>query len=94
MDFVGNMDNAQVVVIGRRDSGLFYFFDPNNIEMLVKILDGCAINGHFWVFYAATTNVGFRVDVRDTVTAFRKPYENALGTSAPPVLDIEFEACQ
>lgn len=93
MDFVGGMDNAQVVTIGRRDSGLFYFFDPNNIEMLVKILDGCAINGHFWVFYAATTNVGFRVDVRDTMTAFRKPYENALGTSAPPVLDIEFEAC-
>lgn len=94
MDFIGNMDDAQVVTIGRRDSGLLYFFDSNNIEMLFKILDGCAINGHFWVFYAATTNVAFHVEVRDTVTGFMKPYDNALGNSAPPVLDIEFEACQ
>ncbi len=28
-------------------SGFLYFFEPTNIEMLVKTLDGCAINNHY-----------------------------------------------
>jgi hypothetical protein len=95
MDFAGNMDDAFTVAIpGRRDSGLFYFFDGNNIEMLIKVLSGCHINNRFWVFYAATTDVAFHLTVRDTVTGFVKPYDNALGEPAAPVLDIDFEACQ
>ena len=93
MDFAGNMDDAIAVTIGKRDSGLFYFFDQNNIEMLVKVLNGCGINNRFWVFYAATTNVAFHVEVRDTVTGFVKSFDNSLGTSAPPVNDTDFEAC-
>lgn len=95
MDFVGNMDDAfSVPIPGRRDSGLFYFFDGNNIEMLIKVLSGCHINNKFWVFYAATTDVAFHVTVRDTVTGFVKPYDNTLGEPAAPVLDIEYLSCQ
>ena len=44
---------------GREDSGLFWFFEPENIEILVKVLDACAPPfDSFWVFFAATTNVG------------------------------------
>lgn len=93
MDFIGNMDDAFSVGIGRRDSGLFYFFDTNNIEMLIKVLSGCHINNKFWVFYAATTDVAFHLTVRDTQTGFVKAYDNPLGTAALPVLDIEFESC-
>ncbi len=39
------------------ESGLFWFFDDDNWEMLVKVLDGCGTNGHFWVFLAAATDV-------------------------------------
>ncbi len=93
MDFVGQMGDADAVTIGRRDSGLFYFFDTNNIEMLIKVLSGCHINSKFWVFYAATTNVAFHVQVRDTQTGFTKGYDNAPGNPAAPVQDIEFEGC-
>lgn len=31
------------------DSGYFFFLDPDNTEMIVKVLDGCTINDHFWV---------------------------------------------
>src|SRR5262245_53869535 len=31
------------------DSGYFWFFDQANIEMVVKVLDGCAINNAYWV---------------------------------------------
>jgi hypothetical protein len=75
--------------IGRRDSGLFYFFDENNIELLVKVLDGCAINQRFWIFYAATTNVEMRVEVFDTRTRATKVYTNPLGSPAAPVLDTD-----
>lgn len=52
-------------------AGLFTFFHPQNPEVLVKVLDGCSVNGHFWVLTAAATNVGFEVRVRDTASGRR-----------------------
>ncbi|MCP3912053.1 MAG: hypothetical protein GY713_13970, partial [Actinomycetia bacterium] len=66
----GQMGDAQAIPldsIGIGKGGIFAFRNPANPEFLVKILDGCAINDHYWVFYAATTNVGFEVTVTDTV---------------------------
>ena len=47
-------------------SGLLYFFDRDNVELLVKILDGCAINGHRWVFVAPVTTLAFRLTITET----------------------------
>ena len=88
-NFEGLMDTANAVDIDRRDSGLFYFFGEDNIEMLIKILDGCEINGHYWISYAATTDVGFLVTVTDTSTGSIKTYSNPVGNLAAPILDIE-----
>ena len=44
-------------------SGLLYFFGRDNVEVLVKVLDGCAVNGHRWVFVAPVTNLGFRLAI-------------------------------
>jgi len=57
------------------DSGLFYFFEPNNWEMLLKVLDGCGFNQHHWVFAATASDVGLRLVVRDTTL----PDQNADG---------------
>jgi hypothetical protein len=85
---------ATAIPGGTNDSGLFWFFSPNNQEMLLKVLDGCHLNERFWVFYAATTNVEFTVVVTDTQTGRVKTYRNALGTPAPPVQDIgAFAVC-
>jgi len=76
------------------DSGTFWFFRPTNLEMLVKVLDGCPVNGHFWVFFAATTNVGFELTVTDTRNGQTKTYANPLGNNAEPVLDTAaFATC-
>lgn len=48
--------------------GYVTFFNPANIELALKVLDGTAINGHFWVFYASMTNVEFELTVRDLHT--------------------------
>jgi hypothetical protein len=76
------------------DSGFFYFFGADNWELLIKILDGCRINGRFWVFAAATTNVGYAITVTDTVTGEERVYSNALGTLPTAIADVEaFATC-
>jgi len=85
---------ASTVPFGSDDSGLFYFFTPNNWEMLVKVLNGCANNGHYWVFFAATTNVQFVVTVTDTQTGKVETYFNPQGVSADAVTDTTaFATC-
>ena len=46
-----------------RQSGLLYFFDRNNAEVLIKVLDGCGVNGHRWVFVAPVTDLAFNLTV-------------------------------
>ena len=58
------------------DSGLFWFFDPSNVELVVKVLDGRAVNGKFWVFYGALTNVEYDIKVHQVETGAEKTYHN------------------
>ncbi|MCH9650567.1 MAG: hypothetical protein K0U98_20195 [Deltaproteobacteria bacterium] len=88
--------SGQAVDFGRRDSGLFYFFNENNIEMLVKILNACSAPAFetYWVFFAATTNVEFNLTVIDTVADQVRQYVNPLGMAALPVQDTDaFATC-
>ena len=32
------------------DSGYFWFFDPGNVEVVVKVLNGCGVNSRYWLF--------------------------------------------
>ncbi len=86
-DFQDNTGSGMVVEFGSNDSGLFWFFDADNWEMLVKVLNGCAITNHYWVFSAATTNVEYTLRVTDTQTGVSKSYFNPLGTSAAAITD-------
>jgi len=79
--------------LGVNQGGLFWFFGATNPEMLIKIIDGCALNNRFWVFFAATTNVGFAVTVTDTVTGHQATYTNPDNHAAPPVQDTSALTC-
>jgi hypothetical protein len=61
-------------------TGDFWFYSPDNIDVVVKVLDGRVINGKFWVFVGSLSNVGYTVTVTDTVTAAVKIYTNPQGT--------------
>ena len=74
--FKVEVDSGMVADINPDDSGLFYFVDPDNWELLVKVLDGCGGNNNYWVFFAATTNVEFTVTVTDTQTSQKRTYPN------------------
>ena len=65
-----------------------WFFQPSNVELVVKVLDGRAVNGRFWVFYGALSNVEYTITVTDTVTGAVKTYFNPQGNLAS-VADTE-----
>lgn len=91
-DFAGTTGVGSVVpvgVVGGGDSGLFWFFAPDNWEMLVKVLDGCALNGHHWVFAAATTTVEHTLTVTDTLTGETAVYHNPLGRPSTTITDTD-----
>jgi hypothetical protein len=69
------------------ETGYFWFFDNNNVELVVKVLDGRAVNGHIWVFAAGMTNVRTVLTVTDTQTGTVKTYTNPQGTAFQPVQD-------
>ena len=58
------------------DTGTFWFFNPANTELIVKVLDGRPLNGHFWVFYGSLTNVEFTLQVTDSETGAVATYRN------------------
>jgi hypothetical protein len=74
--------------LGTDHGGMFWFFSPDNPEMLVKILNGCSTTDHFWAYISAGTNVAFTVTVEDTALAnVAKTYTNPDRTPALPIQD-------
>jgi len=64
------------------NSGYFWFFDPSNIELIVKVLDGHAVNGHWWVFYGALSNVEYTIHVDWPDRGLSRTYHNPAGRMA------------
>ena len=60
-------------------TGSFWFFAAANVELVVKVLDGRGVNGRFWVFYGALTDVEMHVKVTDTRTGAVKVYHSLPG---------------
>jgi hypothetical protein len=64
------------------DTGTFWFFEPTNVEAIVKVLDGRALNDHVWVFYGALSDVQYTLTVTDTQTGLTRRYANPQGVLA------------
>ena len=76
------------------DTGYYFFFNRNNVEMVIKVLRGCGINGHYWVFAGGLTNVEVEITVTDTATGTPKTYRNPLQTPFRPIQDTAaFATC-
>ncbi len=70
------------------ESGYFWFFGPDNVELVVKILAACDRDDPcFWVFAGGLTDLGVEVTVTDTWTGHSEIYANPLGVPFQPILD-------
>ena len=80
-DFQGDTGDGQAVPL-TSDTGYFWFFDSSNVELVIKVLDGRPVNGRWWVFYGALSNVEYAITVTDTITGVSKTYFNPPGELA------------
>lgn len=76
-------------------NGSFWFVSPENIDLLVKVLNGCgAGSDHYWVFAGSLTDVQATISVTDTSTGAVSTYTDPLGTGFAPILDTSaFATC-
>ena len=64
------------------DTGEFWFLSNNNVELVLKVVDGTTFNSHFWVFYGALSDLEYTITVTDTTSGAVKTYHNPQGTTA------------
>lgn len=75
------------------DTGYFWFFTDSNVEVVVKVLEGCTTNAHRWVFASGLTNVLVNLTVTDILTNTVKAYTNPQGTAFVPIQDTSAFVC-
>jgi hypothetical protein len=76
------------------DTGMFWFFTANNIEAIIKVVNGCVLNSRYWVFAGGLTNVQVVLTVTDTQTGTTRTYTNPQGTAFQPIQDTNaFATC-
>ena len=80
-------------IVRTDDSGEFTFFSSDNVELVVKVLNGCAVNGHYWVFAAGATNLEYILVVKDHVGGSTQSYFNPLFVPGRMTSDLEAFPC-
>jgi len=74
--------------LGITQGGIITLLDPSNPEVLIKVINACASPFQsWWVFYSATTDLGFTITVIDRRTQTIKTYTNEDLHAADPVQD-------
>lgn len=77
------------------DTGYLWFFNDQNVEVVVKVLNACTDPfNRYWVFAGGLTNVKVDLRVRDTSTGDVVEYTNPLRTQFQPIQDTDaFATC-
>jgi hypothetical protein len=79
---------------GTSDTGQFWFFSASNVEIVVKVLNGCGITNRYWVFAGGLTNVKVTLTVTDMQNGTVKTYINPINTAFAPIQDTAaFATC-
>lgn len=88
----GREGQARSGIWASGQAGLLWFFDPDNAEVLIKVLNGCSHNGHRWVYVAPVTDVHFNLWVSGP-NGRRWTYKNKLGRTAATRSDTAAFPC-
>ncbi len=90
----GDRSSKRLALPEAPDTALFAPSPQEDPQILLHVLDRCAVNGHYWLDFAAVTDVEFTIKVRDTQTGRTRVYFNPAGTTPAPVRDAEaFATC-
>jgi hypothetical protein len=75
------------------EAGYFTFFDPANVELVVKVLDACQDYGAFWVYATGLTDVPSLLSVRDNWAAKSHRLDSYGGPYRPRADTTTFRTC-
>lgn len=89
----GEVGEAKAGIWASGQSGLLWFFDRGNAEVLIKVLDGCSHNDRRWVYVAPVTDVAFNLHVTDSRGLLWR-HRNRLGVTASTRSDTSFFPCR
>jgi hypothetical protein len=85
--------NAHLVALAS-DTAYLWFFAPTNVEAVLKVLNGCGLNSHYWVFAGGLTNVKVVITVTDTANGTQKVFSNPANTTFLPIQNTSaFATC-
>lgn len=69
-------------------AGYFWFFDPYNMEIPFKMVNGCYSSpSRHWVFAAGLTNFGVGIGVKDLYSGIQLNYINRAGDIFNTIID-------
>lgn len=89
----GQSGTARAVKV-TEDTGYLWFFNPSNVELVVKVLDGCGIDHRYWVFAGGLTNVAVELSVSDTQEGDVSNYFSSQNSPFSPIQDTDaFATC-
>jgi len=84
-------DVKRAMVPDAPNAGLF---TRDDLQLLLSVRDGCAVNNRYGLDFAAITDAEFTVKVRDTQTGRTWVYFNPAGSTPAPVHDSSaFDTC-
>jgi hypothetical protein len=93
-DAAGGRSGPAQAVVMTSDTGYLWFFSSANVEVVIKVIDGCGLNGHYWVFAGGLTNVAATITVTDTQAGVVETYTNLQNTAFLPIQDtLAFASC-
>ena len=75
------------------DTGYFSFFDASNVEVIVKVLDACALSGSYWLYAAGLTDLEVELEVADPVTQQRHLIASPPGELFEPIANNRAFTC-
>jgi hypothetical protein len=93
-DAGGGRSGAAQAVVMTSDTGYLWFFSSANVEVVIKVINGCGLNDHYWVFAGGLTNVAATITVTDTQAGTIKTYTNPQNTAFLAIQDTSaFDTC-
>ena len=91
----GDPDSRQAIGTQlTRDTGYFTFFNPANVEIMLKVLNACASHGRFWLFASGLTDLRVELQVTDPVTGQSHVIASPPGELFQPVADTRAFRCE
>ena len=86
---------AAFAVPSTDDTGFFWLFEEDNLELMVKVLDGCSAGfDSYWVFIGGVTDLEISVGVTDTATGQFKSYSSPGGSAFQTINDTSAFPCR